>query len=79
MSRAPRAVGSSVLLGRTEQLGVAAHPLVQRVDDLAAIDRGHHRHRRIERNLLSERAAEILVARGSGQAQLPDEGSGGTG
>ena len=36
---APSAVGSSTLVGGTEQLGVAAHPLVQRVDDLAAIIR----------------------------------------
>ena len=50
----PSAVGSSTLVGGTEQLGVASHPFVQRVNHLAAVKRGHQRHRRIERNLLLE-------------------------
>ncbi len=54
---APDAVGRSVIaaiIARAQHLGVAAHALVQRIDDVATIDRSRYRHRRIERNLLAE-------------------------
>src|SRR5262245_58749427 len=51
---APPTVRYHVCLSRKEQLSVATHPFVQRVDHMAAIDLCHHRHSRIERNLLPE-------------------------
>ena len=74
---APHSVGH-ILLAWTQQLGVATHPFVQRVDDFAAIDRGHHRHRRIKRNLLAEmrrRGPGGTGGSGIGQARLAVMGS----
>ena len=46
-----------------EPLGVAAHAFMQRVDDLAPIDRCRSRHCRVDRNLLPEARPRRLAGR----------------
>src|SRR4029079_6954173 len=61
---APGAVGRALIaavVAWPDRLGIAAHALVERVDDAEAVDRCRDRHRRIERNFL----AEARLSRGS--------------